>query len=513
LLNATVRARGALRHLRTDRITTPPAARALRDRGIALARRIVVRPAAARPFLRSGARLTTARIALGARLTTARIALGARLTTARIALRDRGIALARRIVMRPGAARPSLRSGAHRASRLDHLTDRLTAALGARTSALGVRLGGRDRFLPIGVALLILVGSLSSVAAAAPTGAVGGTQGVGQGARLAIAGLDSGIQPVDAGIGVDGQLVPAAGAARFGLPADAQAELASQPQGPYLADGTLLKPIAVNTIVADGADTLVRYRVRSGDTLTGIARHFGVSMMTLWWANHLTSKDDLKVGQPLVIPPVNGTVRVVKDGDTLEMIAAQAKVPAGDIVAFNGLTDTTLVIGQTLILPGAIGKPIPTPKPRPVVLSSIRSSSSGGGGRATVPRSYGGGNFAWPVPGGSISQYFHYSHPALDIQAPYGSRVIAAADGTVVFSGWNNNGGGYQVWIAHGSGLYTTYNHMSAITVGNGEHVSRGEQVGRIGTSGWATGPHLHFEVWRGEVWGNGYRVNPLSYL
>ena len=450
MLNATVRARGALRRLRTDRITTPTAARTLRDRSVALARLIVVRPA---------------------------------------------------------AARPSLRSGAHRASRLDHLTDRLAAALGARTSALGIRLGGRDRFLPIGVALLILVGSLSSVAAAAPTGAVGGTQGIGQGPRLAIGGLDSGTPLDGGGIGVDGPLVDAAGAARFDLPSDARAELASQPQGPYLADGTLLKPIAVNTIVADGADTLLEYRVRSGDTLTGIARHFGVSMMTLWWANHLKSKDDLHVGQRLVIPPVNGTVRVVKEGDTLETIAAQAKVRAADIVAFNGLTDTTLVIGQTLILPGAIGKPIATPKPRVV------AHSSSGGGRATVPRSYGGGNFAWPVPGGSISQYFHYGHPALDIQAPYGSRVNSAAAGTVVFAGWKSNGGGYQVWVAHGSGLYTTYNHMSAITVGTGEHVSRGEQVGRIGTSGWATGPHLHFEVWRGEVWGSGNRVNPLSYL
>ena len=119
---------------------------------------------------------------------------------------------------------------------------------------------------------------------------------------------------------------------------------------------------------------------------------------------------------------------------------------------------------------------------------------------AAFPQHYGGGQFAWPVPGGTISQYFHYGHPALDIQAPYGTRVLAAASGTVIFAGWKNNGGGYQVWIAHGSGLYTTYNHMSAITVGVGASTSgAAQQVGRVGQSGWATGPHLHFEVWRGR--------------
>ena len=90
---------------------------------------------------------------------------------------------------------------------------------------------------------------------------------------------------------------------------------------------------------------------------------------------------------------------------------------------------------------------------------------------------------------------------------------MAAASGTVIFAGWKNNGGGYQVWIAHGSNLYTTYNHMSAITVGRGQSVSRGQQVGRVGMTGNATGPHLHFEVWRGPVWDGGVRVNPLIYL
>ena len=122
---------------------------------------------------------------------------------------------------------------------------------------------------------------------------------------------------------------------------------------------------------------------------------------------------------------------------------------------------------------------------------------------------------SWPVVGGGnyISQYFHYGHYGLDIAADYGSTVRAAAGGTVTFAGWKNNGGGYQVWIAHGSGLYTTYNHMSGVSVGRGQSVGKGQQVGRVGQTGHATGPHLHFEVWRGAIWNGGDRVNPLGYL
>jgi murein DD-endopeptidase MepM/ murein hydrolase activator NlpD len=121
----------------------------------------------------------------------------------------------------------------------------------------------------------------------------------------------------------------------------------------------------------------------------------------------------------------------------------------------------------------------------------------------------------WPVIGGGnyISQYFHYGHYALDIAADYGAKVVASAPGKVIFAGWKSNGGGYQVWVSHGSNIYTTYNHMSAVTVSRGESVSRGEQVGRVGASGLATGPHCHFEVWNGRIWDGGTRVNPLKYF
>jgi murein DD-endopeptidase MepM/ murein hydrolase activator NlpD len=241
-------------------------------------------------------------------------------------------------------------------------------------------------------------------------------------------------------------------------------------------------------------------------------------MMTLWCANELKSKDDLKVGQVLVIPPVNGLVHEVKSGDTLEAVAKANDVDADRVVALNELTSQTLVIGQVLILPGARGEAYPTPKPtkRPTVRTpTVSRPTTRNTSRSTTkpPSRYTGGAFAWPVAGGYISQYFRYGHPALDIAADYGTGVKAAAAGKVIFAGWKSNGGGYQIWISHGSGLYTTYNHLSSVAVSSGRSVGRGSFIGRIGTSGWSTGPHLHFEVWRGGIWNGGSRVNPLGYL
>ncbi len=271
----------------------------------------------------------------------------------------------------------------------------------------------------------------------------------------------------------------------------ARAEVSSTEAVDFLDDGTILTGYAPETSVEDGADLIRRYKVKSGDTLVTIAREFDVSMKTLWWANKLKSKDDLHIGQVLRIPPVSGLVVTVKDTDTLESLATEHGVKAEKIVELNGLDDPTLVVGQVLVLPGAKGAPIPTPKPTPKpAAKSRRAVASGGGGSKTSskPRSggasYTGGQFRWPVVGGGnyISQYSHAGHVALDIAGDYGSPVVAAAGGRVAFAGWKSNGGGWQVWISHGGGLYTTYNHMAGVSVGNGQSVGRGQRVGRLGS-------------------------------
>ncbi len=114
----------------------------------------------------------------------------------------------------------------------------------------------------------------------------------------------------------------------------------------------------------------------------------------------------------------------------------------------------------------------------------------------------------WPVPAGSVSQFYHAGHLALDIAAPYGATVVAGQAGVVTSAGWRNNGGGNVISIDHGNGMITVYNHLGSIWVSPGQYVAAGQGIGGIGCTGICTGPHLHFEVIV-----NGVIDNPLRYL
>jgi len=123
----------------------------------------------------------------------------------------------------------------------------------------------------------------------------------------------------------------------------------------------------------------------------------------------------------------------------------------------------------------------------------------------------------WPVASGSsyISRYYSSYHKAVDIAAPRWTRVVPMKSGRTVFAGWRNNCGGYQVWVGHGDGLYSAYYHLARETSWGGELVTGGsETIGYVGTTGCATGSHVHVEVWRGYPWRSGsYRVNPWNWI
>ncbi len=115
---------------------------------------------------------------------------------------------------------------------------------------------------------------------------------------------------------------------------------------------------------------------------------------------------------------------------------------------------------------------------------------------------------AFPVPGGSISQFYREGHEAVDVAAAPGVPVVAADTGIVIFAGWRNNGGGLVVEIDHGDGLNTVYNHLGSVSVATGQYVARGETIGGMGCSGMCFGPHVQFDV---RI--NGQLIDPMSAL
>lgn len=131
---------------------------------------------------------------------------------------------------------------------------------------------------------------------------------------------------------------------------------------------------------------------------------------------------------------------------------------------------------------------------------------------------YNGGAFSWPCPSSTrvTSEYGQRisptagassNHKGIDIGASYEADIVAAADGTVVFSGYSNTGGNY-VMIDHGGSLYTVYMHASSLCVEKGATVTRGQVIAKVGSTGISTGNHLHFGVSL-----NGSYVSPWNYL
>lgn len=243
---------------------------------------------------------------------------------------------------------------------------------------------------------------------------------------------------------------------------------------------------------------VVEHTVVAGDTLYGIAKKYGLSAETIMFANGLEKNPDLlRLGQKLVILPVNGILHTVGQKDTLDKIAKTYKVKPEAIVAYSlnqmDAKNPQIAVGQRLIVPGGI-------REIPQVATVYRGTAPKGAKTGT-------GRLIWPT-SGSLSQGYKPLHRALDLARAVGTPIKAADNGYVVVAGWSNAGYGNYVVIDHGNGLQTLYGHLSRIFVRPGDVVTRGAVIGNMGNTGNSTGPHLHFEVIK-----RGVRVNPRSYL
>lgn len=233
------------------------------------------------------------------------------------------------------------------------------------------------------------------------------------------------------------------------------------------------------------SDQISIYVVREGDTLSQIAEMFNVTVNTIKWGNDLSS-NTLKEGQTLVILPISGVKHTVVKGDTIQSLSKKYKGDIDEILAYNNIQKgDSLIVGSILIIPD--GEVLASPS----ALSGLSVTKLGGSGLKEYS-----GYYMRPVAGGKKTQGIH-GYNGIDIGAPVGTPILASANGEVIISrrgGWNGGYGNYVV-IKHSNGTQTLYAHNSRNNVSVGDSVKQGDTIGFIGTTGKATGPHLHFEI------------------
>ncbi len=238
--------------------------------------------------------------------------------------------------------------------------------------------------------------------------------------------------------------------------------------------------------------TYSTYTVRGGDTISGIAARFGLdNISTILSVNEIENARRIRTGQTLRIPSIDGVLYKVAAGDSLASIASKFNVPLTVILDANDLADSFIAVGQEIFIPGAR-------------LSSYDLKKAMGE------------LFIYPIHGRLTSRYGTRAdpftgvksfHTGVDLAASTGTSVKASTDGRVAAAGWQNIYGNYVI-VTHAGGYQTLYAHMSSISVQRGQYLTQGDEVGKVGSTGYSTGPHLHFSVYK-----DGKTIDPFSVL
>jgi murein DD-endopeptidase MepM/ murein hydrolase activator NlpD len=210
-----------------------------------------------------------------------------------------------------------------------------------------------------------------------------------------------------------------------------------------------------------------------------------------------------QVQVPLHPPGPEGTFYVVGI-ESLADIAARQGVPLEDLAEINGLSPAAhLEPGQVIFL---LAPPVAAPGAQATLEPPLPPDLEPG------PGSSAGAGLQWPLREGRMSsiygQRWGKQHEGIDLAAPVGTPVLAAKDGIVLYADNTVKGYGNMVVISHDGDLLTAYAHTSVLLVHKGDHVRAGQIIARVGQTGHATAPHLHFEVRQGQV-----PKNPLRFL
>lgn len=253
----------------------------------------------------------------------------------------------------------------------------------------------------------------------------------------------------------------------------------------------------------ENIDSIFVYYVEKGDTISSIAKKFDIDVETLLWANNLSLRSLLKIGQELTILPISGISYSVKKGDSVQSIAKKYKADPEDILAFNNLQNaSSLNIGQKIIIPdgkieGSQSIGVYELAPRVPYAPSAPKYIT-----ALTPASF----IVYPTSGKNWG-IKHYNNAA-DIANSCGTPVYAAADGKALGvaltnsnSRYANGGYGNNIRIQHVNGVTTLYAHLKESFIIAGQEIKQGQLIalmgGQPGTpgAGRSTGCHLHFEV------------------
>ncbi|MCL2007310.1 MAG: M23 family metallopeptidase [Treponema sp.] len=263
---------------------------------------------------------------------------------------------------------------------------------------------------------------------------------------------------------------------------------------PNSASNERSEELLTDSIPLDLTETFAweNYTVLRGDTVSGIAQKFAVSMDAIISSNGITNARTLREGEVLRIPNMDGIPYTVREGDTLSSISQSMGVPFEAILDANDLQSDVIRAGTNLFIPGAR-----------MNRDDLRLAL--------------GELFLYPVRGSRLSSPFGWRndpftgvrrhHAAIDLSAPMGTSIISAMDGRVSATGYDRTYGNFII-LTHSGGFQTMYAHLQTIGVRTGDQVRQGVQIGTVGNTGYSTGPHLHFAVFR-----NGRAVNPLDFL
>jgi murein DD-endopeptidase MepM/ murein hydrolase activator NlpD len=212
-------------------------------------------------------------------------------------------------------------------------------------------------------------------------------------------------------------------------------------------------------------------------------------------------------GKPMHADHLPGSWYVVASGDTPVSIAQRAGIPLEDLLEINGIRrNDARPPGSSLFLygnPRGLARPEPT-APEPVAVPEPAAGAPAPSEKQAPLR--------WPLAAPRLTSRFGKRwgrpHEGVDMGAPIGTPVYAAAAGSVIYSGDQVRGYGNMVVLKHAEGLVTVYAHNSRLLVRVGDAVTEGQEIARVGDTGRSTAPHLHFEVRRRDT-----PVDPIPFL